>query len=210
MTSCIQKPGAGGRFELKQSMVQLLHTNGQFTDLSHKDPTIHIQNFFEISDTYTPARVNVDYVRLTLFPFSLLGEPKRWLNSEPVNLITTWNYLKTTGMLEVDVVTALTAQIAAMQNMINTHFSNLALGQQPIQVNVFQQPPSWCEICGDGDHSAEVCSANPDSVNFVGNGQRGGGQQNYGNSYNPSWRNHPNFSWGGNQNQGQGQNQYRP
>ncbi|KAH0735035.1 hypothetical protein KY285_010742 [Solanum tuberosum] len=77
VTSCIQKPEAGGRFELKQSMVQLLHANGQFTGLPHEDPTVHIQNFLEISDTYTPAGVNVDYVRLTLFPFSLLGEAKR-------------------------------------------------------------------------------------------------------------------------------------
>ncbi|KAK4707417.1 hypothetical protein R3W88_033018 [Solanum pinnatisectum] len=97
-----------------------------------------------------------------------------------------------------------------MQNMMNTHFSNLALGQQPVQVNVVQQLPTWCEIYKGGDHSAEVCGAIPNSVNFVGNAQRGGGQQNYGNSYNPSWCNHPNFSWGGNQNQAQGQNQYRP
>ncbi|KAH0698697.1 hypothetical protein KY284_012912 [Solanum tuberosum] len=205
--------------ELK-SMVQLLHTNGQFTGLSHEDPTVHIQNFLEIS-------------------------AKRWLNSELANSITTWNDLaqkflirlfpsgkiaklrsdilsfrqkvgenlyqvwdrfksmlmscphhhqsnevlvhtfieglesntkilldsvvggqalektyaelftllnrisqgnpewngggvkpviqKTVGMLEVDVVTALTAQIAAMQNMMITHFNNLALGQQPAQ-----------------------------------------------------------------------------
>ncbi|KAK4706725.1 hypothetical protein R3W88_033689 [Solanum pinnatisectum] len=196
-------------------MVQLLHTNGQFTGLAHEDPIVHIQNFLEISDIYTPAVVNVDYVRLTLFPVSLLGEAKRWLNSEPANSITSWNDLgnpewnggrvkpviqKTAGMLEVDAMTALTAQIAAMQNIMNTHFSNLALGQQPAQVNAVQQPPSWCEICGGGNYSAEVCGANPDSVNFVGNAQREGGQQNYGNSYNPSRRNHPNFSWGGNQN----------
>ncbi|KAK4729977.1 hypothetical protein R3W88_022965 [Solanum pinnatisectum] len=97
-----------------------------------------------------------------------------------------------------------------MQNMINIHFINLALGQQSAHVNAVQQPPSICEICEGGDHSAEVYGANPDSVNFVGNAQRGRGQQNYGNSYNLSWRNHPNFSWGGNQNLGQGQNQYRP
>ncbi|KAH0709383.1 hypothetical protein KY284_010810 [Solanum tuberosum] len=93
VTSCIQKPEAGGRFEPKQSMVQLLHTNRQFTSLSHEDPTVHIQNFLEISDTYTLARVNVDYVRLTLFPFSMLGEAKRWLNSEPANSITSWDDL---------------------------------------------------------------------------------------------------------------------
>uniref|UniRef100_M1D8H2 Putative plant transposon protein domain-containing protein n=1 Tax=Solanum tuberosum TaxID=4113 RepID=M1D8H2_SOLTU len=42
-------------------MVQLLHTNGQFTGLSHEDPTVHIQNFLKINDTYTPVGVNVDY-----------------------------------------------------------------------------------------------------------------------------------------------------
>ncbi|XP_016540867.1 uncharacterized protein LOC107841476 [Capsicum annuum] len=33
------------------------------------------------------------------------------------------------------------------------------------------------------------------------------GQQNFGNTYNPNWRNHPNFSWGGNQ--AQNTNQYK-
>ena len=54
---------------------------------------MHIQNFLEISDTYTPTGVNVDYVRLTLFPFSMLGEAKRRLNSEPANSITSWDDL---------------------------------------------------------------------------------------------------------------------
>ena len=44
------------------------------TSLSHEDPTSHIQNIFEISDTYIPTVGNKNYVRLTLFPFCLLGE----------------------------------------------------------------------------------------------------------------------------------------
>ncbi|XP_049381186.1 uncharacterized protein LOC125845688 [Solanum stenotomum] len=150
-------------------MVQLLHTNRQFTGLSHEDPRVHIQNFLEISDTYTLTGVNYDYVRPTLFPFSLLGVAKRWLNSVPANSITTWDDLarkfkadklwrrhmlscllnrisqgnpewngggtkpviqKTAGVLEMDAVTNLSAQIAAMQNMMTTHFSNMSLGQQ--------------------------------------------------------------------------------
>lgn len=39
---------------------------------------------------------------------------------------------KTATMLKVDVMTALTAHIVAINNIMNTHFSNLALGQQPI------------------------------------------------------------------------------
>ncbi|XP_049364731.1 uncharacterized protein LOC125829559 [Solanum verrucosum] len=45
--------------------------------------------------------------------------------------------------------------MAEMKNMMITHFSNLALGQQPTQVNAVQHPPTWCEICGGGDHSAK-------------------------------------------------------
>lgn len=49
-----------------------------------------------------------------------------------------------------------------------------------------------CELCGGGHHFSE-CHG-PDHVNFVNNSSS---QQNnpYSNSYNPGWRNHPNFSW---------------
>lgn len=64
MTSCIQKPEAGGRFDMKQSMVQILHSNGKFTNLSHEDPTVHIQNFLEISDTYTQTTLKLEQIKI--------------------------------------------------------------------------------------------------------------------------------------------------
>ncbi|PHU17638.1 CBL-interacting serine/threonine-protein kinase 9 [Capsicum chinense] len=39
------------------------------------------------------ADVNVDYVSLTLLPYSLIGEAKKWLNSETLNSITSWDGL---------------------------------------------------------------------------------------------------------------------
>lgn len=48
---------------------------------------MYILNFVEISDEYTPPRVKSNNVRLTLFPFFLLGEAIIWLNSEPANSI---------------------------------------------------------------------------------------------------------------------------
>ncbi|XP_070014908.1 uncharacterized protein [Nicotiana sylvestris] len=93
VTSSIVKPRITGHFELKQSMIQLLHANGQFMGLPHEDPQQHMLNFLEISDTYITNGITPDYVRLTLFPFSLLGEAKRWLKVEPANSITTWNDL---------------------------------------------------------------------------------------------------------------------
>ena len=87
--------------------------------------------------------------------------------------------------------------------MMTTYFRNMSLGQQQVQVNMVHQPQTWCEVCGGVDHSVKVCGANPEFVHIVGNAQRGENHQRYGNTYNLSWQNHPNFSWVGNQNQHQ-------
>ncbi|XP_070015762.1 uncharacterized protein [Nicotiana sylvestris] len=65
-----------------------------------------------------------------------------------------------------------------------------------------------CEMCGD-NHTSDMCLTNPESIYYVGQQSRGSMNQHaqYGNTYNVNWRNHPNFSWGGNQSN---QNQYRP
>ena len=79
-----------------------------------------------------------------------------------------------------------------MQHSMTVQFKKLALNKA--LVNVVPQAENWCGVCGSKTHDTEQCKANPNFVNYV---QRGQGQQNYGNSYNPSWRNHPNFSWVG-------------
>ncbi|XP_075109249.1 uncharacterized protein LOC142181035 [Nicotiana tabacum] len=295
VTSSIVKPRIIGHFELKQSMIQLLHANRQFMGLPHEDPQQHILNFLEISDTYITNGITPDYVRLTLFPFSLLGEAKRWLKVEPTNSITTWNDLarkflarffpsgkttkirseivafkqkageslysawerfkrllrdcphhnqtnevlshtfieglhsetkivvdataggqsnldwqgemgrhtvqKSPGVLELDVVSALSAQVSTLTNQVNQ--MTMIINKQ--QAQPVQQVQIFCEVCGEG-HMSNLCPVNPEFVYFVGNANRGQTNQ-YGDTYNPNWRNHPNFSWGGNQGP---QNQYRP
>uniref|UniRef100_A0A1U7UU74 Uncharacterized protein LOC104210531 n=1 Tax=Nicotiana sylvestris TaxID=4096 RepID=A0A1U7UU74_NICSY len=80
--------------------------------------------------------------------------------------------------------------------------------QQPQTMQHVQQMTICCELCGDS-HMSDMCPTNPESIYYVGQQNRGPPNQHaqYGNSYNPNWRNHPNFSWGGNQ---QNQNQHRP
>ncbi|MED6117083.1 hypothetical protein PIB30_106596 [Stylosanthes scabra] len=62
-----------------------------------------------------------------------------------------------------------------------------------------------CGICG-GPHENHNCMSIQDDqfstaqVNFVNNQPRPPYNDPHSNTYNPSWRNHPNFSWG---NQGQ-------
>ncbi|XP_070055457.1 uncharacterized protein [Nicotiana tomentosiformis] len=91
MTQAIVKPDITGHFKLKQYMVQLIQSKGQYVGLSHEDLQRHIQNFLEITDTYNYPNVSKDYVRLTLFPFSVMGEAKEWLQKEPANSIHNWD-----------------------------------------------------------------------------------------------------------------------
>jgi hypothetical protein len=55
-----------------------------------------------------------------------------------------------------------------------------------------------CVYCG-GAHLFEDCSANPVSANYVGNFIKNNNP--YSNTYNPGWKDHPNFSWVNAQNQ---------
>ncbi|XP_062118641.1 uncharacterized protein LOC133832293 [Humulus lupulus] len=52
-----------------------------------------------------------------------------------------------------------------------------------------------CVYCGDG-YAIESYPSNPASVCYVGN-QNANENNPHSNSYNPGWRQHPNFSWGG-------------
>lgn len=52
VASSISKPPTGGRFELKQGMVQLLHFKMQFTGFHYEDPDLQLRKFIEITHTY--------------------------------------------------------------------------------------------------------------------------------------------------------------
>ena len=56
-----------------------------------------------------------------------------------------------------------------------------------------------CVYCGEG-HLFDNCPGNPTSVNYVGSFNKQNQDNPYSNTYNPGWRQHPNFSWS-NQNQ---------
>src|SRR3954462_4400962 len=111
---------------------------------------------------------------------------------------------KNAGVLDVDEMTSLKAQLAAMQKQMSR-----------MQVNAAQVPMLVCELCAGG-HATRDCQGGntfgpQEQVNFANNFQRGQGNS-YGNpyphAYNPNWRtSHPNFSWGNNSNPQQQQQQ---
>ncbi|XP_076929792.1 uncharacterized protein LOC143594348 [Bidens hawaiensis] len=98
----------------------------------------------------------------------------------------------TKGVLHVDSNTLVSAQLEALTKRFDQMQSDLA------------KSSSRCGVC-DGKHQTSHCQQAMvvEDVDFVGR------QNNaYSNSYNPGWRNHPNFSWkdnGGSQNQSQNQ-----
>ncbi|CAN6541941.1 unnamed protein product [Malus baccata var. baccata] len=91
------------------------------------------------------------------------------------------------------------AQIAKMEKNFNAKFTAL------IQVSSMLNAQEACIICSETTHDITQCP-NKDSypelvqehVNMVNNFIRPKSDP-YSNTYNPGWKNHPNLSWGGNQ-----------
>ncbi|XP_024028190.1 uncharacterized protein LOC112093617 [Morus notabilis] len=86
---------------------------------------------------------------------------------------------------ELDVVTALTAQVFSLSNILKS--MNVTAG-----ANAATPVELACVYCGDR-HSFENCPSNPASVCYVNNFNRNNNP--YSNTYNPGWKQHPNFSW---------------
>ena len=93
------------------------------------------------------------------------------------------NARKAAGLHEVDAITALSAQVSSLTNMIKT--MNMSAG-----VNSVQAVGVTCVYCGEG-HVYDDCPSNPVSACYVGNFNR---NNPYLAPYNQGLRQHPNFS----------------
>ncbi|GKE71186.1 reverse transcriptase domain-containing protein [Tanacetum coccineum] len=80
------------QFELKISLLNLV-TAIAFHGFENDDPHSQIRRFTKITQTVKLNNVQGDVVKLLLFPFSLEGAARTWLEKEPPNSITTWNDL---------------------------------------------------------------------------------------------------------------------
>ena len=88
---------------------------------------------------------------------------------------------KVFGIQENDVLTRLSTQVETLAKQLGN-----------LTANAIHTQSASCDFCG-GDHSNGQCDENQtDQAFFVGNRQQ---NNPYSNTYNPGWRNHPNFSW---------------
>nr|GFB52013.1 reverse transcriptase domain-containing protein [Tanacetum cinerariifolium] len=75
---------------LKQTLINLVRSN-QFT--GRQDPHNHLRFFNKVTSTFRHPEVPNTTVKLLLFPFSLEGEARIWLDKEPPLSILTWEDL---------------------------------------------------------------------------------------------------------------------
>lgn len=106
------------------------------------------------------------------------------------------------GYMEEDTLDALLAH----SKILTRQLTDLTKKVEALSVNAMSFPPMVCDFCG-GDHGSGDCLENmfsnpQEQVNYMGNPPRP--QNNpYSNAYNLGWRNHPNFSWSNQAQQGQ-------
>jgi len=92
---------------------------------------------------------------------------------------------KKADIYEVEALTAIQAQIAALSKKLDTQTVNAVA------------TPSPCNVCGGPHNNGDCSNWQQEQVNYMGNNNM---QNNnpYSNTYNAGWRNHPNLGWGNN------------
>nr|GEY44302.1 hypothetical protein [Tanacetum cinerariifolium] len=80
------------QFELKHSLINMMTTD-QFFGLKKDNPHDYIRWFKKITSTIKYKDVPNSVIKLMLFPFSLAGAARRWLEKEPSRSIYTWEDL---------------------------------------------------------------------------------------------------------------------
>ncbi|GJS91589.1 reverse transcriptase domain-containing protein [Tanacetum coccineum] len=103
-------PEINANFELKHGLINLVQ-NKQFFGHDKEDPHAHIRYFNKITSTMRFPNVPSTSIKLMLFPFSLEGSARIWLEKEPPRSILTWD----------DLVSKFINQLFPPSKMTNLH-----------------------------------------------------------------------------------------
>ncbi|GJU22763.1 MAK10-like protein [Tanacetum coccineum] len=177
-------------------------------------------DFLKLVDSLDLDGENKERTRLRLFQFSLRDQASNWLERLPAGSITTWEDLTTrflaqffppgrTAKLRNDILIFQQYHGESLSEASETRFKDFQrlmeahlAPTQPTQVNKIT---TSCEICS-GPHDTQYCMEDPEQA-FVeyasSRTDEAGGkwytfkpeQNNLGDTYNPSWKSHPNLRW---------------
>ncbi|GJR61797.1 reverse transcriptase domain-containing protein [Tanacetum coccineum] len=92
--SAITIPETANEFAIKGDHLTLVKGN-QFDGRTKTDPHKHIHEFLGIYDMFKYRDTENEVVRLMMFPLSLIGEAKTWLDELNEGTIETWDELQT-------------------------------------------------------------------------------------------------------------------
>ncbi|GKD83881.1 reverse transcriptase domain-containing protein [Tanacetum coccineum] len=92
--SAIIIPETANKFAIKGNHLTLVKGN-QFDGRTKTDPHKHIYEFLGICDMFKYKDTKNKVVRLMMFPLSLTGEAKTWLDELNEGTIETWDELRT-------------------------------------------------------------------------------------------------------------------
>ncbi|GKD81425.1 hypothetical protein Tco_1348264 [Tanacetum coccineum] len=88
--SAITIPETTNEFSIKGNHLTLIKGN-QFDGRTRTDPHKHIHEFLKICDMFKYIDTENEAVRLMMFPLSLTGEAKTWLDELIEGTIETWD-----------------------------------------------------------------------------------------------------------------------
>ncbi|RVW20136.1 RNA-directed DNA polymerase-like [Vitis vinifera] len=165
--SCIVPPVE--QLVIRPHIVPLLPN---FHGMESENPYAHIKEFEEVCNTFREGGASIDLMRLKLFPFTLKDKAKIWLNSLRPRSIRNWVDLQA-EFLKKFFPTHRT-------NGLKRQISNFSEKKMRSSMNVGKDiwRPSMLVLIMTLIHGSWPNNNAP-----------------YGNTYNSSWRNHPNFSW---------------
>ncbi|GJV88120.1 reverse transcriptase domain-containing protein [Tanacetum coccineum] len=92
--SAITIPETANEFAIKGNHLTLINRN-KFDGRTKTDPHEHIHEFLGICDMFKYKDTKNKVVRLMMFPLSLTGEAKTWLDELNEGTIETWDELQT-------------------------------------------------------------------------------------------------------------------
>ena len=81
--------------EIKPALIAMVQRK-VFNGLPAEIPMEHIESFKKFCSFTRANGVPPDYIKCTLFPFSLDGKAARWLNSLPTGSLTSWEQVLST------------------------------------------------------------------------------------------------------------------
>nr|GFA56008.1 hypothetical protein [Tanacetum cinerariifolium] len=130
-------PINANNFELKQTLINLVQSN-QFT--RRQDPHNHLRLFNKVTSTFRHPEVPNTTVKLLLFPFSLEGEARIWLDKEPPRSILTWEDLLRKFALPADQIIAIINVHSPEEGMTIRSFMIISSSFKPQQSNLYNKP----------------------------------------------------------------------